>query len=102
MAFPDLNSNRQATPQSTQMQDKSVQSLSPEVKAQAMDAGRPAAQLMERATQHRTQSPAAPTSQSDGKEALRHNQSSLQKTQAPMSPTDAHKGHAYTRGGIER
>jgi hypothetical protein len=90
--------------QAAQRQTKAsgVQQLSPEVKAQAMAAGRPAAQLIEQATQHRTQAPAAPTSQSDGKEALRHNQSSVQKTQAPMSPTDGHKGHAHTRGGIER
>jgi len=83
-------------------ESRQVQNLSPQIKAQAMDAGRPAAQLIEQSTQHRTQAPAAPTSQSDGKEALRHNQSSMQKTQAPMSPTDGHKGHAHTRGGMER
>jgi hypothetical protein len=86
----------------TSLESPAVQKLSPEVKAQAADAGRPAAQLIEQSTQHRTQVPAPPTSQSDGKEALRHNQSSVQKTQAPMSPTDGHKGHAHPRGGMER
>jgi hypothetical protein len=83
-------------------ESRQVQNLSPQIKARATEAMRPAAQLMEQATQHRTQAPSAPTSQSDGKEALRHNQSSVQKTQAPMSPTDGHKGHAHTRGGMER
>lgn len=77
---------------------QSIQNLSPEVKAQAVEAARPAALLMEKATQHRMQASAAPPNQSDGKEALRHNQSSAQKTQAPMSPTDAHKGHTQSRG----
>jgi hypothetical protein len=86
----------------TSHESPAIQKLSPEVKAQAVEAARPAARLMEQATQHRAQVPAAPSSQSDGKEALRHTQSSVQKTQAPMSPTDAHKGHAHTRGGIER
>lgn len=85
------------TPSST-----AVQNLPAEVKARAVEAARPAAQLMEKATQHCMQPSAAPSSQSDGKEALRHNQSSAEKTQAPMSPTDGHKGHAHTRGGIER
>jgi len=78
--------------------NQSVHNLSPEVKAQAVEAARPAAALMEKATQHRTQESAAPTGQSDVKEALRHNQSSVQKTQAPMSPTDAHKGRTQSRG----
>ncbi len=84
------------------VESQAIQNLPAEVKAQAMEAGRPAAMLLEKATQHRTQAPNAPISQSDGKEALRHNQSSVEKTQAPMSPTDGHKGHAHPRGGIER
>jgi hypothetical protein len=75
-----------------------VQKLSPEVKAQAVEAARPAAMLMEKATQHRAQESAAPSDHSGSKEALRHNQSSVEKTQAPLSPTDGHKGHAHSRG----
>lgn len=82
----------------TSYESPAVQKLSPEVKAQAVEAARPAAQLMEKATQHRAQASTAPSSQSDGREALRHNQSSVDKTQAPMSPTDAQRGHAHSRG----
>jgi len=86
----------------TPHESPSIQNLPDNIKAQATEAGRPAAALIEKATQHRTQEAAAPSDQAGGKEALRHNQSSVEKTQAPMSPTDAHKGHAHTRGGMER
>jgi hypothetical protein len=80
---------------------KPIEQMSDTAKQQAVEAAHPAAQLMEKATQHQGQSHDAPSNRSDGKEALRHNQSGHEKTQEAMSPTDGHKGH--TRGrGMER
>jgi hypothetical protein len=88
---------------------KSVESLSPEAKAQAMEAGRPAAQLMDRATAHQQHTATAPADDRGGKEALMHTQGHPDKAQHSMSPTDNHKGNTQTqqrsqeRGrGIER
>ena len=84
-----------------------VEQLPDAAKQQALEAGHPAAQLMDKATSHQTQSHDASSSQADGREALMHNQSAKGKTQEPMSPTDSHKGHtksqARGRGrGMER
>jgi hypothetical protein len=81
---------------------QSVQQLPAEVKAQAVEAARPAAKLMESATAHRHEAPTAGSDHAGGKEALRHNQSSPEKSQAALSPTDSNKGHAHQRGGMER
>jgi hypothetical protein len=51
---------------------QSIQNLSPAVKAQAVEAARPAAALMDRATSHRTEMPDASSSHTGGKEALMH------------------------------
>ena len=80
---------------------KPVEQMPEAEKQKAVEAAHPAAALMEKATQHQTQSQDAPSNRTDGKEALRHNQSGQEKTQEAMSPTDAHKGQ--TRGrGMER
>jgi len=88
---------------------KSVETLSPEVKAQAMEAGRPAAQLMDRATAHHQQTTVSNADDRGGKEALLHTQGHPDKAQHALSPTDSHKGNTQTqqrsqeRGrGIER
>jgi hypothetical protein len=80
-----------------------VEQMPDSAKQQAVEAAHPAAQLMDKATQHKEQSHDAPASPSDGKEALMHNQSAEGKTQEAMSPTDSHKGHRQERGrGMER
>ena len=73
-----------------------VQKLSPEVKAQAVDAARPSARLMEQATSHHSEMNNAPSSRSDGREALMHTQGAPGKSQAALSPTDNHKGQTQT------
>jgi hypothetical protein len=86
-------------------QSQAVQNLSPETKSQAVDAARPAAQLMERATAHRSENASHNTSDRGGKEALMHTQGAPGKSQTAMSPTDNHKGHTHTQQrsrGIER
>ena len=84
-----------------QVARKPVEQMPEAEKQKAVEAAHPAAALMEKATQHQTQSHDAPSNRTDGKEALRHNQSGEEKTQEAMSPTDAHKGQ--TRGrGMER
>jgi hypothetical protein len=74
-----------------------VEHLPASVKAQAVEAAHPAAQLMDKATQHRGESPAPQSGQTDGKEVLMHNQSAAGKSQEAMSPTDNHKAHTATQ-----
>lgn len=87
-------------------QSQAVQKLSPQIKAQAVEAARPAAALMERATAHRSENrPHDTSSDRGGKEALMHTQGAPGKTQAAMSPTDAHKSQTHSQSrsrGIER
>jgi hypothetical protein len=89
-------------------QSQAIQNLSPETKSQAVDAARPAAQLMERATAHRSENHStAHDSSSDrgGKEALMHTQGAPGKTQEAMSPTDHHKAQTHSQQrsrGMER
>jgi len=92
-----------------QEQSQAIQNLSPEVKAQAMEAGRPAAQLMDRATAHQQPPTVSAADDRGGKEALMHTQGHPDKAQPALSPTDGHKGNTQTqqraqeRGrGIER
>jgi hypothetical protein len=54
---------------------KPVEQMPEAEKQKAVEAAHPAAALMEKATQHQTQSQDAPSNRTDGKEALRHNQS---------------------------
>jgi len=95
------------TPQQTQR--ASVQNMSAESKAQAVEAARPSATLMDKATQHQAASHSTDTSQSGSREALMHNQSSTGRSQESLSPTDSGKGQTATQQrsqsrsrGIER
>ena len=90
---------------------KTVQNLPDNVKAQAVEAARPAADIMrgKAAEAARPESQAAPPTQADGKEALIRNQGDQGKTQAALSPTDHGKSHVpsqahhHDRGrGMER
>lgn len=85
---------------------KPVEHMPDAAKQQAIEAAHPAAQLMDRASHH-SQAHDTSAGQSDGREALMHNQSAKGKSQEAMSPTDSHKGHTYSqdrsRGrGMER
>lgn len=86
-----------AKPQVRETEAPNVANLPESVKAQAVEAAHPAAKLMDRATQHRTQNPDAPTDHSGSREALMHNQSAHGKSQEAMSPTDSHKGHTQSQ-----
>jgi hypothetical protein len=105
MAFFDSASNLQAGQQQSSNQlssaqpqpSGSIQNLSPEVKAQAVEAARPAAALMDQATSHRTEMPDASSSHTGGKEALMHTAGAPGKSQAALSPTDNHKGQTQTQ-----
>jgi hypothetical protein len=86
-----------------------VQSLPPEIKQQAMQAGESARALMDRATVHHQGSGASASSHGDNREALMHTAGAPGKTQSALSPTDSHKGQTHTQGrqqdrgrGIER
>jgi hypothetical protein len=83
-----------------------IQNLSPETKSHAVEAARPAAALMDRATAHRTETQSHDTSSDrGGKEALMHTQGAPGKTQEAMSPTDHHKAQTHSQQrsrGIER
>jgi hypothetical protein len=91
-----------------QSQTPNVDKLPENVKAQAVEAARPSAQLMERATAHRHESQEAPpSSRGDTREALIRNQGAQGKEQSAMSPTDHSKSQTATqersRGrGMER
>jgi hypothetical protein len=78
-------------------QPQAIQELSPEVKAQAVEAARPSATLMDRATSHRGEAGDSATSHGGNREALMHNQSAPDKTQERLSPTDSGKGQTQTQ-----
>jgi len=81
-------------------QSSAIQNLPPEVKSQAVDAGRPAAQLMERATAHRQENQNTThdtSSDRGGKDAMMHTQGTPGKTQEALSPTDSHKGQTQSQ-----
>jgi hypothetical protein len=94
MAFLDSAQGQSSQQQS---QTPSVDKLPESVKAQAVDAARPAAQLMERATAHQTQTPGNHAGPGDGKEALIRNQGDQAKEQSAMSPTDHGKAQMATQ-----
>ena len=77
-------------------QTPNVDKLPANVKAEAVEAARPSAQLMERATAHQTQRPGDPAP-GDGKEALIRNQGDQGKEQSAMSPTDHGKSQTATQ-----
>jgi hypothetical protein len=78
--------------------ENSVANLSAEVKAQAVEAARPAAALMARATSHHHSNTTDRTSSHEGgREALMHTQGAPGKSQEAMSPTDSHKAHTNTQ-----
>ena len=77
-----------------------IQNLSQEVKSQAVEAARPAAQLMERATAHRPENQTAShagASDRGGKDALMHTQGTPGKAQEALSPTDNQKGQTQSQ-----
>jgi hypothetical protein len=79
-------------------QTPNVDKLPDNVKVQAVDAARPSAQLMERATAHRHESVEAPPSaRGDTREALIRNQGAQGKEQSAMSPTDHGKSQTATQ-----
>ena len=106
MAFLDFVEEHSRQQQS---QTPNVDKLPESVKAQAVEAARPSAQLMERATAHRHESQGAPSVRGDTREALIRNQGDQGKEQSAMSPTDSSKSQAATQQkmlsrsrGIER
>jgi hypothetical protein len=81
-----------------QSQTPNVDKLPESVKAQAVDAARPSAQLMERATAHRHESQEAPPAdRGDTRSALIRNQGNQGKEQSAMSPTDSAKSQSATQ-----
>jgi hypothetical protein len=80
-----------------QSQTANVDKLPDSVKAEAVDAARPAAQLMDRATQHQTEAPDAQSGRGDSREALIRNQGDQGKEQSAMSPTDHGKSQTATQ-----
>jgi hypothetical protein len=87
--------NEQAVSQQSPIPN--VDKLPESVKAQAVDAARPSAQLMERATAHRQESHDAPSSPGDSREALIRNQGDQGKEQSAMSPTDHSKSQVASQ-----
>jgi hypothetical protein len=87
--------NEQAVRQ--QSQTPNVDKLPENIKAQAVEAARPSAQLMERATAHRQESHDAPSNRGDSREALIRNQGDQGQEQSAMSPTDHGKSQAATK-----
>jgi hypothetical protein len=101
MAYQDsasTPSSQQSVAQTPQQSHSpSVQTMSAESKAQAVEAARPSVALMDKATQHRAEAHSSDSSQGGSREALMHNQSAAGKSQEAMSPTDSGKGHKATQ-----
>src|ERR1700722_16033792 len=84
---------QQSASQNTPQPETSrVENLSPEVKAQAVDAARPSARIMEGAAKAAEKN-TTHSGQADGREALIRNQGDQGKEQSAMSPTDHGKSH---------
>jgi len=94
MAFLDFVKEHSSQQQS---QTPNVDKLPDNVKSQAVDAARPAAQLMDRATGHRPETPDIQSGHGDTREALIRNQGEQGKEQSAMSPTDHGKSQAATQ-----
>jgi hypothetical protein len=105
--FSQTNSSpEQSTEQSPEA--SRVEKLSPEVKAQAVEAARPAAQIMDRAG-HANDNRMTHSGGGESREALIRDQGGQAKEQSAMSPTDhshsqsASQQRSISRGrGIER
>lgn len=78
-------------------QTPTVDELPATLKSQAVDAARPAAKLMDRATGHAPETPAIQSGQGDGRESLIRNQGDQGKEQAAMSPTDHSKSQPQSQ-----
>ncbi len=85
-------------------QTPNVNKLSPEVKAQAVQAGSSARALMDRAAVHQqpvhqqnASAGESATSHGGNREAMMHTQGAPGKTQESLSPTDSHKGQTQTQ-----
>jgi hypothetical protein len=94
MAFLDFVKEHSSQ---TQPQTPNVDKLPDNVKTQAVDAARPAAQLMDAATAHRTETPDPLSGRGDPREALIRNQGGQGKEQSAMSPTDHGKSQTATQ-----
>jgi hypothetical protein len=92
----NLNSSKEQSSQQ-QSQTPNVDKLPDNVKAEAVDAARASAQLMDRATQHRPETQSDHANPGDGKEALIRNQGDQGKEQSAMSPTDHGKAQMATQ-----
>jgi hypothetical protein len=109
MAFLDFMQERQAsqqqpvaqTSQRQQSQTPSVDKLPSHVKAEAVEAARPAAVLMDKATQHQAEVRHDISNRTDGKEALIRNQGDQGKTQHELSPTDHSKSQTQMQGRMQ-
>jgi hypothetical protein len=85
-----------------QSQTPNVDKLPESTKAQAVEAARPAAQLMERATSHRAQIHSLDGSLGDNsREALIRNQGDQGKEQSAMSPTDHQRSQSATQQRVQ-
>lgn len=78
-------------------QTTNVSSLSPEVRQQAIEAARPAAALMDRATSHHTQSMNYGSDHGGNREAMMHTQGVPDRSQEALSPTDSGKGQTQVQ-----
>jgi hypothetical protein len=85
-------------------QTPNVDRLSPEVKAQAVQAGSSARALMDRATVHHqtvhhqnASAGESATSHGGNREAMMHTQGAPDKTQEALIPTDSHKGQTQSQ-----
>jgi hypothetical protein len=76
---------------------KPVERMPDAARQEAIEAAHPSAKLMEKATSHHSQVHDTSAGQSDGREALMHNQSAKGKTQEAMSPTDGNKGRTKSQ-----
>jgi hypothetical protein len=78
-------------------QYQQIDNLSPEVRQQAIEAARPAAALMDRATSHHTQSMSSGTDHAGNREAMMHTQGAPGRSQEALSPTDSGKSQTQTQ-----
>lgn len=84
-------------------QYQQIDNLPPEVKIQALEAARPAAALMDRATSHHTQSMSSGADHGGNREAMMHTQGAPGRSQEALSPTDSGKSQTQSQQrSIER
>ena len=78
-------------------QSSAVRNLPPEVKAQAVEAARPSAKLMDRATSNRVEMADTSSNRDGDRGAMMHNQGTQGKAQEALSPTDNAKSQTQTQ-----